>query len=341
MKLEAKNARILLAEDNEINREVVIDILEPLCMHIDTAENGKEALDMAVKNHYDLILMDYLMPELNGAEATYSLRHIEGREDLHDIPVIALTASADETDKLLDSGMNDYIIKPLSYNEAVEMFARWLPTGMLYATADTISPVSEEEEIIEEIAGIDLDAGVTNSGSRRLLKKLFSDYEKVIEWKASQIENLLKEQNYEAFRVEVHALKSSSNLVGATDLSKCFEEIEKKIKNNDLNCIEELTKGTLSEYRNFKAKLKKYSLNKHSNSLEVSNQRVISILNNVISDANCFYLDGVDNGIHELDKCVLPLMIKEDFEKLRMLVSDVSMENAVKLAKEMIDKLKS
>lgn len=110
----AKNSRILLVDDNDINREVVKVMLEPVGLTIDEACDGQEAVAMVSKTSYDLILMDSHMPVMNGEEATARIRKVEQSSGEH-IPIIALTADAISgvRERLLDSGMDDYIEKPI------------------------------------------------------------------------------------------------------------------------------------------------------------------------------------------------------------------------------------
>lgn len=124
----APEARILIADDNEINREVAVLLLEPLQMQIDTAENGAEALEMIKKNHYDLVFMDHWMPVMNGIEATEALRKMEG-EYYQKLPVIALTADAMEEAKkeFYQAGMNDFVAKPIEMKEICTALKLWLP----------------------------------------------------------------------------------------------------------------------------------------------------------------------------------------------------------------------
>ena len=128
----APKARILIADDNEINREVAVLLLEPLQMQIDTAENGAEALDMIQKNHYDLVLMDHWMPVMNGVEATVALRKMEG-EYYQKLPVIALTADAMEEAKkeFVAAGMNDFVAKPIEMKEICTTLKSWLPKELM------------------------------------------------------------------------------------------------------------------------------------------------------------------------------------------------------------------
>ena len=102
----------LIAEDNQINRNVVLRVLKKLGYnHIYVAENGKEAVDIFKKEHVDIILMDIQMPVMDGLEATREIRKVDGR-----VPIIAMTANAMKGDmeKCLEAGMNGYIPKPLN-----------------------------------------------------------------------------------------------------------------------------------------------------------------------------------------------------------------------------------
>jgi CheY-like chemotaxis protein len=124
----APHTRILLAEDNEINQEIAMELLRLLGFSAtDLAANGREAVDAALSKHYDLILMDIQMPEIDGFEATRRIR-TSGKAGCDSIPIIAMTANAMETDKenCLRAGMNDHISKPIDPALLSETLRRWL-----------------------------------------------------------------------------------------------------------------------------------------------------------------------------------------------------------------------
>jgi CheY-like chemotaxis protein len=113
VKIELKNANILLVEDNAINQKIIILSLKNLVKNIDIANNGKDALDKFGISKYDLILMDIQMPVINGIVATKKIRELEATSNTQ-TPIIAITANALSGDKetCLAAGMNDYISKP-------------------------------------------------------------------------------------------------------------------------------------------------------------------------------------------------------------------------------------
>ena len=119
--INIKGFKILLVEDNELNKEIVKDILEDYGAIVTTANNGKTAVEKFCNseiNYYDLILMDILMPVMDGLTATKSIRNIQ-RSDAKNIPIIAMTANIyqDTTEKALKSGMNGYLSKPIEINK--------------------------------------------------------------------------------------------------------------------------------------------------------------------------------------------------------------------------------
>lgn len=133
-----KGAKILLVDDNEINREVVIAMLEPLRIDIDEAENGAESVRLAEKVKYDIIFMDSHMPVMNGEEATRNIRTLETSQN-RSTPIIALTADAiaGVRERLIAAGMDDYLVKPITIPDITGIIVKYLP-------ADKIESVSEQ-----------------------------------------------------------------------------------------------------------------------------------------------------------------------------------------------------
>jgi len=126
-----KGYRILLAEDIDINREIVISLLEPTQVEIDCAENGSEAVMMFSRSpeKYDIIFMDLQMPKMDGHEATRAIRAMDIRE-AKEIPIIAMTANVfrEDVEECLESGMNSHIGKPLDFDELINQLRKFLHT---------------------------------------------------------------------------------------------------------------------------------------------------------------------------------------------------------------------
>ena len=133
---EFAGKRLLVAEDIEINREIVIAFLEGSGLAIDCAETGKEAFEMITENpgKYDIVLMDLQMPQMGGLEATLRIRAFEGdngKAEADWIPIIAMTANVfkDDIDACRAAGMNDHLGKPLDIGKVLEILRNYLKTG--------------------------------------------------------------------------------------------------------------------------------------------------------------------------------------------------------------------
>lgn len=125
-----ENCHILLVEDNELNREIAMEILGSTGAQIDTAENGKEAIEVFSSKpefYYDLILMDIQMPLMDGLEATGHIRKLQ-RRDASEVYIVAMTANAfvEDRKRSFEAGMNEHITKPLDVQQVLDCLDRWI-----------------------------------------------------------------------------------------------------------------------------------------------------------------------------------------------------------------------
>jgi CheY-like chemotaxis protein len=116
---------VLLVEDNPINQMVAVELLKPLGVNVDLANDGQQGVEKVLTNAYRLVLMDMEMPVLDGYDAS---RRIRKTFSLDDLPIIAMTAHATDgyREKCLGSGMNDYLTKPIDEMELLKMMDQWL-----------------------------------------------------------------------------------------------------------------------------------------------------------------------------------------------------------------------
>jgi CheY-like chemotaxis protein len=123
-----RTPRILLAEDNAVNRRIAVLMLADLGAKLETALNGREAVALVAKAPYDLVLMDLQMPEMGGIEATRAIRRIEAATNRVRAPICALTAGVlnNERDHCLEAGMDDFLAKPIMKAQLLEVCRRWL-----------------------------------------------------------------------------------------------------------------------------------------------------------------------------------------------------------------------
>lgn len=223
-------AKVLLVEDNEVNRIVAIELLEQAHVKVDTAENGEIALSKLKQNSYDCVLMDVQMPVMDGYETTKQLRSIPG---CHALPVIAMTANAmsNDRDRCVQADMNDFISKPILPEKLYAALIKWL----LPRTTDGEGTSSaQENEYIPAIYGIDQPTGLQHTaGNRAVYRKILLKFAENHSETLRDITLALVSNNHEKAHQLVHTLKGLVGSLGAEKLQ------------SHLICLEEL----LTEYR--------------------------------------------------------------------------------------------
>ena len=224
------NGKILLAEDNPVNQEVATAMLMLLGCEVDLAENGKEAVDAATRTHYDLILMDCHMPEMDGFTATSQIRRIEEELDLQPAIVIALTADVQKgiQEQCQAAGMNDYLSKPFAKTALLDTLTKWLTPGEWLPGQDKEIKQSEEltssglldPEPLAQLREIGSEVG------RDLVGNIVGRFVEALPGDLLRLRQSIEDRDAELIRNIAHNLKPSSASLGAMDFSHCCNELE-------------------------------------------------------------------------------------------------------------------
>ncbi len=215
------DAKILIVDDTRMNLIVATEFLKDTELTIDTAGGGREAIELALSNKYDVILMDQRMPEIDGAAALKEIKsHKEGPNI--DTPVICLTADAviGARERYLARGFNDYLTKPIDSVSLESMLRKYLPADKVINVSvnrdlEKDEPVDYAEFSILYAAGVDVARGISHCGGDiELYMEMLKEYLNTYPDKKEILNNSLAEGNMEIYGVNVHSLKSTSAVIG-------------------------------------------------------------------------------------------------------------------------------
>lgn len=227
---------ILVAEDNAVNLQVVLAMLDSLHYRVDVASNGQEAVDAFSRQHYDVILMDCQMPEMDGYAATKIIREREKGSPDH-TPIIALTGHAMQGDRetCLASGMDDFLPKPFNMELLFKTINRWTSDrpaeGGDSETGDKIDPASSFPKELEIPGAIDKNVlnslrGLQQEGEPDLVGELITLYLAEASKILNTLDEFMQAKDAQGINKMAHKLKSSSASVGATNFASLLKQAE-------------------------------------------------------------------------------------------------------------------
>ena len=246
----APKARILIVDDLEMNLNVACALLEHLQMHIDTAQSGKIALEQVKNTKYDIILMDHMMPEMDGIEVTIKIRELAettGDPYYASVPIIALTANVmvGMKETFIQSGMQDFISKPVGGKTLIKIIKRWLPKNKLQSIDEENNDINtgeSEDNDNKQTSGwddihidcIDIEtAKLYNAGSEMFINNL-KDFYGSIDATKDKLNHSRERDDVKNYTINVHGLKSTAKLIGAVELSQKAWELEQMSSNNQV-----------------------------------------------------------------------------------------------------------
>ena len=339
----APTAEILVVDDNAINLTVVKGLLAPLQMKIDTALSGKEAVLKVTDKRYDIIFMDHMMPEMDGVETTRVIRRLLGNNG--QVPIIALTANAVEgtAEMFISEGMNDMVAKPIEMRVIVSKLQKWLPPekieklrkkGQMPRTVHKEGATQMATDIA--IDGLDVQKAMGFLGNEELFWSVLKEYYRVIDKKCALIQEYEQKEMWREYTVEVHALKSASRQIGATDLAHTAEQMEAAGNAENAALIHKITPGMLEEYMFYKGILAPYFTKEtEAQSGRVADQNEIENLFAAMEDAmENLDMDAMEKVIQDMSQYSYNGAQREVFDKLQNAVEDIDTEKCEEILAE-------
>lgn len=243
-KIVAPSARILVVDDSTLNQDLVRGILRGTKIKIDTAINGEEALEKLEEQKYHMVLMDHMMPVMDGMEA---LKLIRERNLCQGVPVVVLTANVapGAKEEYLEAGFDDYLAKPVIPQQLEASIKRHLPKrlilerwergGLTEEKPETEAP-QEQSPFLQKFSFLDTSVGMSYFADN---EEFYSDMIRCYLDNSSfeDIRKAYEEEDWENYRILVHALKSTSLSIGAVELSGQAKALEMAAKENRIDDI--------------------------------------------------------------------------------------------------------
>jgi len=234
--------RVLLVEDNAINRDLAAELLGDLGIQVAIAVNGRQALDMVAAEAFDMVLMDIQMPVMDGLTATKLIR---ADDRFVKLPILAMTAHAmsGDRDRSLNAGMNDHITKPIDPNRLMAALIRWMPAKIERGGGPRVAPVKSalsEDGLPEELPPFNIHAALVRIGKPKLLRKLMLGFRDLYTNAGPELrEHIAKGRTEDAERL-AHSLKSVAAMLEAKDLTAAAYAVESAFRSGRLEGLSSL-----------------------------------------------------------------------------------------------------
>ncbi|MCL2216271.1 MAG: response regulator [Defluviitaleaceae bacterium] len=240
----APKARVLIVDDIVSNLMVASGLLQPYKMRVDLCETGMKAVEMAKNNRYDLILMDYLMPVMDGIECARLIR-----SNGYTKPIVALTANTGHSSKELfrRNGFDDFLPKPIEMMKLASVMETWIPKDKWEKAPEAEAITVPKPEF--EIQGIDVKKGIAGTGGKldiylRVMSKYLEDGRRLLH----ELGECLENGNINLYRIRIHALSSLSASIGAVKMAKAAKGLELAVEEGDIEFIQKRNPEFLRDF---------------------------------------------------------------------------------------------
>ena len=249
----AEQVNILIVDDNEMNLFIAKELLKHTQMKIYTATSGAKCLEIAHDKLFTLILMDHMMPDLDGIK-TLELLRADNTSASQNIPVIALTANAihGAKDFYLNAGFADYLTKPIESKKLEDTLLKFIDEKLITFVSRNNSDSTTKYHQEEETQHIDIQTGISYTYNKENYMELLKMFDEKSTSRFNEIVSIIEkcnEDNCKNYTIAVHSLKNTAAMIGAKQLSEIALKLELAARKNDIKFIESLHYKLLDEYK--------------------------------------------------------------------------------------------
>ncbi|MBE5831684.1 MAG: response regulator [Butyrivibrio sp.] len=336
----APDARILVVDDMLVNLKVFTNLLKRTQAQIDAANSGDEGISYYKQNHYDIIFLDHMMPDKDGIETLKEMKSLTDTTNSK-TPIVCLTANAISgvREMYIKSGFDDYITKPIDPDRLETLLLSYLPK-------DKISPVTDSEndddysvpDFLRDIEDLDVASGVAHCGNSGSYMDTLMTYLDTAANNAKEIEEYWEEKNIKNVTIKVHALKSTSRIIGANKLGDFAERLERAGESGDMDTLEKDIGTLLTMYRKLISDLKPLNDKKAdevNNDLPlISDEEIKKAYSTILEQCAEFDFDNVVSTIKALEKYRFPDEEASRFEAVKKAVDNFDYDQIPEIISE-------
>lgn len=245
----APEAKVLVVDDNEMNRKVFRSLLKQTKIQVTDVESGQQCLECIAREHFDIIFLDHMMPDMDGVETLHRMKQ-QKENQCRDVPVVILTANAvtGAREYYMKEGFDEFLSKPIVPEKMERMIRALLPEAYILSGA---AMTAEECEALPELEEFDWDYARMHIPDDAMLREMLGDIYRTMERDRLELEELAERisepEALERYRIQVHALKSTMAAVGAMLLSRLARILEAAAKEGNIDRIRLLNPVLMEE----------------------------------------------------------------------------------------------
>ena len=344
--------KVLVVDDNVINRKVAIAMIESYGFIVDDADCGSKAIELVKNNRYNMIFMDHMMPEMDGIEATRRIRNECGENGRAAI-IVALTANAIEgaREMYLGNGFQEFLSKPFERIQFHEILSKWIPEKRkkYLDTQVEEDKVSEDEMAEIFMSGVNVREALSrrNSGINDYLELLSLFYMDGMQ-KCSYMQELVSDEQYREYGIEAHALKSAAANIGAEKLSELAKEQEMAVKDNQIELIQQNYTVLISAYENILKEIEKvlkkkqygpWDEQKTTGLKPIEEEYMAEQIRKALFELERFRSKESAGILQDLLEYAVPEAVRKELEQVQILLKMYEDDKAEDALRELIQKL--
>ncbi len=356
----APDAQILVVDDNAVNRKVLRSLLKQTQVQVTDAGGGAQCLELVQENHYDLIFMDHMMPEMDGIE---TLHHMKQMTDYpcRNTPVVILTANAvsGAKEKYLSEGFDGFLSKPVVPAKLEQMIYKMLPQHLLLERdgadreqkagalpSEETGAQHAELEKLPQVDGLDWAYAWMHMPDMELLEFTIKEFYAQIDSAARLLEQYFEQagqpEYLEQYRIQVHAMKGLAATAGILPLSGVAKILEYAARDNRLDIVTSVTPAFLEEWRSYRHKLKGvFGLGMEAKKEITDSSVILALLEMLRTSMQEMDIDQADGIIRKLQEYEYPDEAQDGMQQLAQAVTGLNEEETGRLADSLIAQLGS